>query len=338
MKPLLSILITTYNRAYFLVKLLNSIVENCNFFDKVEVVVFNNGSTDNTQQIIEEFKNRIPSLRIAKVKNTIDFTGGFFKLAEMGKGKYFWYIGDYDFITESINNLILYLEKEEPDIILLNHFFYIQDSKDVQKKIIDKKDFLFNKKKTFFFDNYKDFIKRIKHINGFFTHIATCIFKKDKFKSLISSELIEKYRISKSHHIFLFLSTLKNSNNITYFHEQLICLRIGAPINEWATLEGRIERIRMGTKFFVDMVIDVFEEKEIINHFKNLILKNDIFVLIIGAKLKMAESNISYFYMIFKMLRKDYWKFPFFWYCIFPLCFTPSIILKLLYNAYLKLK
>ena len=337
MKRLLSILITTYNRAYFLEKLLNSIVNNCNSFDKVELVIFNNGSTDNTEAIIEKFKNKIPYLVHERVKETLDFTGGFFRLAEIGSGTYFWYIGDDDFLIESIDDLVLFLEKELPEIILLNHKFYLQESSTDIENFIDKKDFLFYKRKNYYLDNYQSFIKNIKHINGFFTHIATCIFKKEEFKKLISEDIIEKYKKSRSHHIYLFLSILKNSSKIWYIHEQYICLRMGATYFEWATLGGRIERIKMGTKYFLEMVKDVFDEKEIISKFKRLILINDVLVLIVGAKLKLPNANIKYFFKIFKLLQTNFGNFPFFWYGIVPVLFAPAFILKIIYKIYMRL-
>jgi len=337
-RPLLSILITTFNRAYFLKKLLKSISENCSNYDDIEIVVFNNGSTDNTQNVIEEFKNKIPGIKTDSVKDTLDFTGGFFKLASMGNGKYFWYIGDDDFITMQIDVLISFLKQEQPDIVLLNHLFYIQEKETDNEKIIDKKNFLFNRNEKAVFSNYMDFIKNIKHVNGFFTHIATCVFKKEKFTKFISNEIIEKYKKSRSHHIFLFLSVLKSSEKIVYLDDKLICLRIGAPFAEWFTLKGRVERIKMSTEYFVEMVKDVFEEGEVISHFKTLILKQDVFVLIIGAKLKLENTNFNYFLKIFKMLKKNYSEFYFLWFAILPMILIPSFCYKILYNIYLKFR
>lgn len=334
----LSILITTYNRAFFLDKLLNSIVENCQNQEKIEVIVFNNGSTDDTDSVIEKYKGKILNFKTEKVKETLDFTGGFFRLAELGSGDYFWYIGDDDYIVKPIDPLIVLLEEKSPDIVLLNHKFYIQEDVNDKEKLIDKKNFLFCRKENCFYSNYNQFIKNIKHINGFFTHIATCIVKKKNFKNFISEVIIEKYKKSKSHHIFLFLSVLKNAKKIGYIHDKYVCLRIGAPYYEWATLEGRIERIKMSSKYFLEMLNDVFEEKEIIEKFKKLILVNDVLVLIIGAKLKLNQVNLKYFFRIFKLLKNDYGNFPFFWYGIFPVLIIPSFFFKIIYRFFYRKK
>jgi len=332
-KPLLSILITTYNRAYFLKQLLESILNRCENLDEIEVVVFNNGSTDSTQYVIKEFEKNIPTLRSYKVEDTLDFTGGYFELAKLGEGEYFWYIGDDDIVTDSIDMVFYLLEEKRPDIVLLNHWFYIQEEENKPKKMIKKKDnFLFKKNKTVFFKNYKDYLKRVKHINGFFTHISTCIVKREKFLKYISEDIIEKYKKSRSHHIFIYLSVLRNSSSIAYINEKMVCLRTGATFEEWINPSGRLERIRMGSEYFYEMVKDVFGEGEEIEIFKRLILKNDIFILIIGSKLKLIDVNISYYLKIFRMLKDKYKSIPFFWYGIVPSMLIPSFLYKIAYR------
>ena len=53
----LSICIPTYNRSYYLMRLLNNIYEQ--YSETVEVVVVNDGSTDNTNNVVESFYDKI---------------------------------------------------------------------------------------------------------------------------------------------------------------------------------------------------------------------------------------------------------------------------------------
>ena len=58
MNKLLSICIPTYNRAQFLPALLESIITQINGHeDKVEIIVSDNASTDNTKQITQNDKS-----------------------------------------------------------------------------------------------------------------------------------------------------------------------------------------------------------------------------------------------------------------------------------------
>lgn len=64
MKPLLSILICTYNRADILSECLQSLTTQTALNEDFEVIVVNNNSTDYTQATAESFINQVPNLRV----------------------------------------------------------------------------------------------------------------------------------------------------------------------------------------------------------------------------------------------------------------------------------
>jgi len=334
MKPLLSILITTYNRAYFLDKCLQSIVEKISSYDEIEIVVLDNGSEDNTSEIISKYEKYIPSLIKERVEKNLTFSGGIVKVQSMANGKYNWYIGDDDILFENIDKKLLPILKEEsPDLIALNHFFYIQMSANDKPKFLKRDNFSIiraNSRKIF--SDYKNYIENVAHINGFFTHIATVIFPSSQFKKYYREEIFQKYYESKSQHIFIFLSILKDSKKVIFFEKPIVSLRVGAPPHDdWYSEDGRIERILMSSKYFVKIFEDVFKERNLLNHFKKLILKDDIFVLIVGAKINM-ESNFAYYYKIYKILKSYYSNFIFFWVVITPMLFIPKFIYRVTYK------
>jgi len=62
-KPVLSICIPTYNRAEYLDKSLNSIVSQKEFnSEDVELVISDNSSTDNTEEVVNKYKNRYKNI------------------------------------------------------------------------------------------------------------------------------------------------------------------------------------------------------------------------------------------------------------------------------------
>ncbi len=61
-KPLLSICIPTYNRAYILKESLDSLVSQ-NRFSEIEVVISDNCSTDCTQEVVAEYVKKYPNIR-----------------------------------------------------------------------------------------------------------------------------------------------------------------------------------------------------------------------------------------------------------------------------------
>ena len=51
----ISILTPTYNRANLLTNLYNSLVKNLNYGIEIEWLIMDDGSTDNTQSVVENF-------------------------------------------------------------------------------------------------------------------------------------------------------------------------------------------------------------------------------------------------------------------------------------------
>lgn len=111
----LSILTATYNRGYLLGNLYKSIVDNLYNKLDVEWIIMDDGSTDNTKEIVEKFKNA-EHLEIR-----------YFKQENQGK-------------MQAINNLIKYVTGElvmdcdSDDYFVKNAFKQIYDKKDILLK------------------------------------------------------------------------------------------------------------------------------------------------------------------------------------------------------------
>ena len=71
--PLLSICIPTYNRSEYLLKCLNSIISQPEFDDRVEIVISDNCSSDNTELVIKDFIYSYPNIKYFRnTKNLVD--------------------------------------------------------------------------------------------------------------------------------------------------------------------------------------------------------------------------------------------------------------------------
>ena len=60
-KPLLSICIPTYNRAEYLAKSLDSLIVQPEF-SQIEVVISDNASTDNTEEVCKHYREKYPNI------------------------------------------------------------------------------------------------------------------------------------------------------------------------------------------------------------------------------------------------------------------------------------
>lgn len=125
--PLLSICIPTYNRADKLKISLNAIINAANNFKNIiEIIVSDNCSTDNTQEVVSSFKITHSNLFYYRNNCNLGFNKNIFLLTDLyAKGKYCWLIGDDDYVDiDSITHIINFLkDNENIKLLIINHRF-----------------------------------------------------------------------------------------------------------------------------------------------------------------------------------------------------------------------
>ncbi len=128
MEKLLTIAIPTYNRSKFLDMLLYSIYNQ--YDSRLEVIVSDNASTDNTEGIVKKFEN------LVYIRNTenIGPDANFLQCYEKANGKYIWLIGSDDLVFPGAISYILNFLENNNNIthLFLNHNFFKDDEINTQ--------------------------------------------------------------------------------------------------------------------------------------------------------------------------------------------------------------
>jgi len=157
--PILSIIIPVYNVELYLKNCLDSILnQNINNY---EIILINDGSTDNSSIICDEYVNKYSNIKVIHKSNggSSDARNNGLKIA---KGKYILFIDSDDFIEpESLKNIIKYTVNNV-DIIFLDAYKYF-DNKSIEK--VDT-DFCTEKLKTNNKDILLDNISRMNKFSG----------------------------------------------------------------------------------------------------------------------------------------------------------------------------
>lgn len=138
LKPLVSIIIPVYNGEKFLIEAIESCINQT--YTNIEIIVVNDGSTDNTELICKEYKDKIKYL---SKKN-----GGVSTALNLGinesKGEYISWLSHDDFylpnkITDEIN---VVLKSKKNSIIFSNYLVVNEKGKKCYEINFDKKFYL----------------------------------------------------------------------------------------------------------------------------------------------------------------------------------------------------
>jgi abequosyltransferase len=177
----LSICIPTYNRAKFLPELFDSI--RCSDPEQIQIAVSDNASTDNTAEVVEEYRKRFPHFDYKRNETNIGPDRNYLAAAAMASGEYCLIMGSDDaFAHVGIDKIFDYL-KNKPDILLYNCIkcnFYLD-------KIIGTKFTNYKKNPTLisifneddivnYFDNCLDYA-------GCFSYLSSSVFKTNKLSN-----------------------------------------------------------------------------------------------------------------------------------------------------------
>ena len=166
-KPLLSICIPTYNRAEYLDKTLNSIVSSEIFIrsNDVEIIISNNCSSDNTNEVCLKYVNKYPDKIKYIEQNTPIFADlHIFKTIEYATGKFCKLNNDTcTFLNNSLDYIVDYLKNNQND-----NFIFFNYKNDADETIT----------KHTSFDSF------IKQVSYFSTWIANFCIKKSVYNSI----------------------------------------------------------------------------------------------------------------------------------------------------------
>lgn len=123
-KYLISICIPTFNRCDVLEHCLDSIVKDPVFSSDFEVVISDNNSTDNTEELVNKYINKFSNVKYYKNETNVGGDRNFIYALERAKGEYLKLLNDYSvFLPNGLGALKKCVEdnvKEKP-VIYISH-------------------------------------------------------------------------------------------------------------------------------------------------------------------------------------------------------------------------
>lgn len=117
-RPLLTLAIPTYNRRDCLSQLLELLMPQLEHEPRVELIISDNASPDDTPSIVERFQRRGLHLLYNRNEKNLGADGNFIRCYQQAKGEYVWIFGDDDIIVPGgLRQVVTCLEKREYDLL-----------------------------------------------------------------------------------------------------------------------------------------------------------------------------------------------------------------------------
>ena len=130
MDKVLTISVAAYNVSPTIKDTLQSLVVDENTMNKIEVIVIDDGSTDETVEIAKEFSDRYPYTFMIISKENGGYGSTINTSVRVAKGKYFKQLdGGDEYITDNIKDFVEFLDSTDADIVVSPYLKeYLMDS------------------------------------------------------------------------------------------------------------------------------------------------------------------------------------------------------------------
>lgn len=136
-QELVSIIVPVYNTESYLEKCLNSILNQT--YKNIEVIIIDDGSTDNSYKILQEFQNKDKRIILLQQDNSGQGVARN-KGIEISKGKYIFFVDSDDRVTKNMaEEMVLEIEKTKSDFSSFLIAFEDSKSQKIYKKKFDNK-------------------------------------------------------------------------------------------------------------------------------------------------------------------------------------------------------
>jgi abequosyltransferase len=211
MNKILTIGIPTYNRDKFLEQCLESIASqmtDSQVVEKVELVISDNASTDNTEQVVQKFRERIPSLNYFKNSENLGVDRNILQVVEKSQGEYVWMLGDDDALfPDSLSYMLQRLEKPEFKYCVVNCWGY---DKALLNHALNHPNMTISSDQHF--ARLSDYVEKSaadKDMVGFFCGLSVQVFNRALWNNV---EDKDQYIGTNAVHLFVLLTAMKDKS------------------------------------------------------------------------------------------------------------------------------
>lgn len=309
--PLLSICIPTYNRSRLLHVSLTSILNSVKGYeDKIEIVISDNASTDDTGSVIARFQKEYQFIRYHRNEQNV-MELNYYVCAGLATGKYIWIYSDDDIMEANAVAEVLNRISQYYNLIIANHSLWTNDFLSAVKQR------MFPLEEDITFYNHNTLLSQLGLRLGF---ISCVIIKRDIFFTL-DREDYESYVEYGFPFLFSVYTAVIRECRAHIIAEPIFAQR-------GANSDGYMDKARW-YKCFVTGSSLIFEElikrgysKEAVFRAKHSVIKDYVM-----HDISFRRRNGEKLNGLFSLMLPFYKRHWFFWIVCVPMLFLPKFFI-----------
>jgi len=315
----LSICIPTYNRGPFIGELLDSILAQLSYGCELEVIVSDNASTDQTEEVINSYRDRIANLVYYRAAENMGADRNFLKVVELASGDFCWLMGSDDKLEPGSVAEIEKHCRAHPEIAGLslnrNAYTYEMDKRISERPVaggVFAGDELIEGAETIF-----------SKLGEYFGYLSGQVVRRDLWNESVGRDNITDY-FNAYVHIFIIGKMVQRRPAWFYVSKPCVGWRSG---NDSFLSEGAFKRMMIDVLGYEKIARGLFGSKSSAYHDINRTVASvHVRYAIMGAKLNASPS--SFFQKAAPVLVRQYWRYPAFWTHTAPVFLVPSRVLR----------
>ncbi|MGX2951576.1 glycosyltransferase family 2 protein, partial [Ursidibacter sp. B-7004-1] len=237
-KKILSIVVPSYNAEIYLPETMPTILSISNL-DKIELIIVNDGSSDNTLSIAKQFEKKHPNSVVVIDKENGGHGSTINSGIKIATGKYFKIVDADDWVnSENLNSLVDYLSNIDDDEVIspfIKVFIYTQEERIYEYKI----------KEAYKTYSYETFLKETQKLP--LMHSIT-----------IKTSILKDNNITideKCFYVDLEYNTfpMPYIKTVSYFDKPVYRYRLGSPTQS-VSLSSYIKNVKMHRKVILALI------------------------------------------------------------------------------------
>lgn len=309
-KPLLTIAIPTYNGGKTIRNMLDLLLPQCSC--ETEVLISDNCSTDNTEVIITEYKERWPDIVYRRNNVNIGPDANFLQCMKMANGDFTWLVSDDDIVVEGAVEKILNFLVAHKDVGLV----YLT-TRDFRGRYISSEQCTVHKPEVEEDLCTKDKIEFMRYAGAYWGFMSSYICNTERF-----GRIVEPERYFGTYWLQSYIHALCAAGEETRLGVvKGPCVGAGVYINTANFDSALVNGVYY--KRMIDFMIENagFDRKQLDDLYINrlcLLGRHDIIKEKASGRKKINKG----------LLFRCTYKFPKAWITLYPACLVPSFICK----------